>query len=123
MTDSNTAPNRGGKPFTKGDPRINRKGRPKSFDALRTLAQQIGHEEAQDEAGDPVVIAGRVATVTEIILRRWSQSRDAKLQQAFIEVAYGKTPLITELTGKAGEPLELITRIVRRSGETDSGPA
>jgi hypothetical protein len=31
------------KPFAKGDKRINRKGRPKTFDALRQLAQTIAH--------------------------------------------------------------------------------
>lgn len=30
-----------GKGFVKGDPRINRKGRPKSFDALRARAIEI----------------------------------------------------------------------------------
>jgi len=42
MTASNTGRNRGH--FTKGDPRINRNGRPKSFDGLRTLARQIALE-------------------------------------------------------------------------------
>ena len=112
MTDSNTAPNRGGKPFVKGDPRINRKGRPKSFDALRQLAQQIAHEEAKAKDKDtgafvPVVIDGHVATTTELILRKWASSNDPRLQMAFIEVAFGKVPNPVELTGKDGGPVTL----------------
>ena len=41
----------GGK-FVKGDPRINRNGRPKSFDALRALAQEIAHEVENDGTTD-----------------------------------------------------------------------
>ena len=73
-----------GKGFVKGDPRINRKGRPKSFDALRELAQQIGHE--------PVAVGDKRITVTEAILRQWAQSKNPQLQRAFIEIAYGKVP-------------------------------
>jgi len=40
-----------GKGFVKGDPRINRKGRPRSFDAFRELAQAISHEEAKSGGG------------------------------------------------------------------------
>jgi hypothetical protein len=67
MNRSNTADNTAtGKPFTKGDPRINRKGRPKSFDALRVLAQEIAHE--------PItVVNGHRATVAEMILRKWGR--------------------------------------------------
>ena len=59
--------------------RINRKGRPKSFDAFRELAQQIAHEEAQSrdaQTGElvPVVIAGRKVTTAELVLRKWFQS-------------------------------------------------
>jgi PBSX family phage terminase large subunit len=79
------------KPFTKGDPRINRKGRPKSFDALRELAQQIAHEAATKDRA-PLVIDGHIVTITEAILRQWAQSKDARLQMAFVEAAYGKTP-------------------------------
>jgi hypothetical protein len=75
--------------FAKGDPRINRKGRPRSFDAFRELAQQIAHEVAQ-KAGEPLVIEGHIVTVSEAILRQWSQSKDPRLQQAFINYAYGK---------------------------------
>ena len=43
--------------FVKGDPRINRKGRPKSFNALRELAQQIAHETAKSDGKD-VILGG-----------------------------------------------------------------
>lgn len=85
---SNPSPS---KPFTKNDPRINRKGRPRNFDALRALAQQIAHETAT-KAGEPLVIDGHVATVTEMILRQWASSKDPRLVQAFIQYAYGKVP-------------------------------
>jgi len=79
------------KPFQKGDPRINRKGRPKSFDALRILAQQIAHEEAT-AGGQPVVINGHRVTVAEAILRTWAQSKNPQLARSFIEIAFGKVP-------------------------------
>ena len=89
--------------FTKGDKRINRKGRPKSFDALRALAQEIAHEELQQKDGSTL-------TVTQAILKKWAGSNDARLQMAFIEYAYGKPPQQTEnktqLTGAGGGPIQ-----------------
>lgn len=80
------------------DPRINRKGRPKSFDALRSLAQEIAHEAAK-QGGQAVVIDGHAVTVTEAIMRSWAVSKDPRLQQKFIEVAYGQVPSVTRLEG------------------------
>ena len=121
---SNTAGNSrkaSGKPFIKGDRRINRKGRPKTFDAFRELAQSISHEIALKN-GEPLIINGHTVTVAEAILRQWAQSKDPRLQMAFIEMAYGKPPQRTEITGADGKPVETkITEIVIRKevdGET-----
>ena len=93
-----------GKGFVKGDPRINRNGRPKSFDALRALAQDIAHEKAK-AGGNAVVIDGHSVTVAEAILRQWAQSKNPTLQRQFIEVAFGKVPQAVEITGKDGGPI------------------
>ena len=107
MPSSNTAGNTKakprGKPFVKGDKRINRKGRPKSFDALRELALQIAHEKAQVK-GEDVIVSGRKATITEMILRQWATSKNAQLQRGFLEIAYGKVPDQVDVTTK-GESL------------------
>ena len=107
MTTSNTGKNRKPGTFTKGDPRINRKGRPKHFDALRELAQQIAHETPKDSHGQPLVIDGHIATVTEAILRLWATSKNPQLQKAFIEYAYGKVPDRQELTGADGDVIRV----------------
>lgn len=117
MADSNTATNRGGKPFVKGDPRINRKGRPKSFDALRELASAISHEVAKDKAGETLVYSGHTLTIAELILRKWASSGDFRQQQAFIEIAYGKVPDKVEFDGDSG-PLTL--RVVYENKRTDN---
>ena len=71
------------KPFVKGDKRINRKGRPKSFDALRKLAQQIAAEELQSTDGDTI-------TRIEALLRVMSTSRNPADRKTFLEYAFGK---------------------------------
>ena len=89
---SNTGDNRKPGTFTKADPRINRRGRPKSFDALRALALQIAHEKAKTKDGDTLTVDGHAVSVVEAILRQWAMGKDKKLQQGFIEIAFGKVP-------------------------------
>ncbi len=83
-----------GKGFKKNDPRINRKGRPKSFDALRQLAQSIAHEQAKGN-GAPVVIDGHIATNAEMIVRTLMRDNPER----FLEIAFGKVPDKVEVSG------------------------
>ena len=98
--------------FKKGDPRINRKGRPREFDALRDLALEIAHEVAtvKDKEGEtvPLVIGGHKVTIAEGILRQWAMSKNPQLQKGFIEIAFGKVPDKVEMTGADGGAIELM---------------
>jgi len=104
------------KPFKNGDPRINRKGRPKSFDALRELAQQIAHE-AGKQNGEPIVIEGHVVTIAEGILRKRAFSNNFQMQKTFIEVAFGKVPDNVDITSK-GEKIEYVIRFDNGNGNS-----
>lgn len=95
--------------FVKGDARINRKGRPKSFDKLRSLAQQIAVEDT--DAG---------LTRIELIMRSWSLSKDPRLQQAFIEYAYGKVPTKNELTGANGTAVNVVLQWAEENAINDN---
>jgi hypothetical protein len=95
---------------------INKKGRPRSFDALRELAKEIAHEpltiKDKDHPNDPpkpLLVNGKQVTTTEFILRKWANSQDFRQQQAFIEIAYGKVPIKTEVTGADGGPVQIQT--------------
>ena len=78
-----------GVPFTKGDPRINRNGRPRTFDALRDIALDIANE--KDKA--------------RRIMQQWADSPDIQKQKAFIEYAFGKVPDKLETTGLENKPV------------------
>jgi hypothetical protein len=87
---------------------------------LRSLAQEIAHEAAKqskEQGGGPLVLDGHVVTVTEAIMRSWAVSKDPRLQQKFIEVAYGQVPSVTRLEGQDGGPIQVtITRKAESTG-------
>ncbi len=86
--------------FDKRPQHINRKGRPKSFDQLRALAQQISHEVLT--AND-----GSQKTVVEALLRKIA-TEDPKL---FLEIAFGKVPQAVDVTSggeKVAPRVELV---------------
>ena len=94
-----------GKPFKKGDPRINSKGRPKVFDDLRKLSQQIANEIATKH-GAPIIINGHKVTVAEAIVRKLAMSNDPRFLLRFIEIAYGKVPDKLEVSDPNGKSLK-----------------
>lgn len=94
MDDENavkTAENSGrkatGKPFVKGDPRINRAGRPKNFDGFRRLIHSKMNEPALDKDGNQIIKDGHIVTNAEMFVEAWMKSKDRK---SFAEFAYGK---------------------------------
>jgi hypothetical protein len=86
-----------GKPFTKGDARINRNGRPKVFDFIRGLAQDIGDEI------DPI----QKRINAEVALRRLLRD-DPKV---FLEIAYGKVKDEVELSSP--EDRQLVVKVIK----------
>lgn len=102
------------KNFVKGDPRINRKGRPKNFDALRKLAMMIGNE--------PITAKdGTTMTRAELILRSWSMSNNYQLQKAYMEIAYGKVP--DEVNLKSDNKVVFEVRYIDKSSDKPTDTA
>lgn len=86
----------------------NNKGRPKSFDALRKLAQQIAAEELQSTDGD-------VITRIEALLRVMSTSRNPADRKTFLEYAFGKPK--EEIEHSGGQELRI--KLVKVNGNTN----
>lgn len=107
MDSSNTTPKQlggvTGKGFVKGDPRINRKGRPKNSDDLKALGMALLHEPARDKDGNPVVIDGHVATNLEMVLRRMMQ--DKRQAADLLDRVFGKVPTAVEISGPDDGPI------------------
>ena len=87
-------------PFVKGDKRINRKGRPRSFDALRKLAVKIAGEQADQD------------TVTRIekMLTDMSISKNPADRALFLAYAFGKPKDEVDITS-GGE--KIVVKLVR----------
>ena len=79
------------KPFKKGDPRINRDGRPKNSGELCALFRLSLIQPATKKDGTPLLGPDKKPmTVIEAIARQWAQN--PKQQGDFVDRAYGKVP-------------------------------
>jgi hypothetical protein len=92
-----------GKGFVKGDPRINRRGRPRSFDTLRKLAVKIAGEQADDE---------EEVTRVVLMLREMARSENPSDRALFLSYAYGKPKDEVEHTG------EMVQKVIIEYAET-----
>ena len=100
-----------GKPFTKGDKRINRDGRPKNSTDLSALFRRIGAEVATKKNGEPITGPdGRPMTVLEAIARQWAQN--PKQQGDFVDRAYGKVPQQQQHSGEGGGAIEHTIKVI-----------
>jgi hypothetical protein len=122
MTNSKTASNSTpGRPFVKGDARINRKGRPRKIDDYRALVQSILNEAATDKAGNALTANGHAMTVIEAMTRQMIQSKNPRMAQIILEYAYGKVPAPVELSGPDGGPV-LVERVEVIAPTDDATP-
>lgn len=111
-----------GKGFVKGDPRINRKGRPKSADALKSLIQSILHEAAtKGTEGEKIIIDGHVATNLEMVIR--GMMKNPRHVETLLDRAYGKVPQALEHSGPGGGPVTMVIEYVNRrpTGDDPAG--
>jgi hypothetical protein len=88
--------------FIENPQSIGRKTR--AFDVLRRMAQKIALEQI-DKADWPLVRTTNPVVLAEAILYTWGYSHDAALEKMFLEIAYGKPPVETRISGPEGEPL------------------
>lgn len=110
-TEENTPKRTNGKPFVHNDPRINRKGRPRSFNQLRKLAVLVAAEEN----------SGGITRVLEI-LRDMAKSKEIAKQSKFLEYSYGKVSDLLDVTSKGEKINEIVIRYADDNNTTEAPP-
>ncbi len=113
MTNDNQKHKTVGRPFSTGDERINRSGRPKTFEELRRTADMIASELVPGPNGEMI-------SRGELLLRSWIKSKNPILQRSFLEYWVGKPADRLELD--ALEPPKKIRLVLRYAHEDPDSP-
>lgn len=101
------------KPFVKGDPRINRKGRPiRDAAKLRKAWQDIWAEVLYDDKGNPIIdeSTGKELTRLAARMRIATSSRNPAELRVALEYAFGKVRDEVDITS-GGKPLKAYVNI------------
>jgi len=108
------------RPFVKGDPRINRKGRAvRGFDALRKEWQDIWSEILFDDKGNPIMdeVTKKSLTRLRARMRIATSSRNPAEFKTALEYAFGKVKDEVDLTS-GGEAL--VVKVIKASDADNS---
>jgi hypothetical protein len=89
-----------GKPFKKGDERINRKGRPKLPDLKEAMAKLLAEEKDGKTALDAILAA----------LRAKAAKGDVRAAQELLDRGFGRSKQTIEHSGIAFENVEIIIK-------------
>lgn len=113
---SNTATNSKnkprGKPFAKGDTRINRHGRPKNHDELRALIQRVAGESMENKPE---------WTRIEVMIRQMLISHSPADRVQLLEHGFGKVPQDVNVNFQKMTDAELLAFIAERTGTASGG--